>query len=135
MDGNSGGGGEWRIGGKFETKRKADRERAKAFTIDRAQLLSYSDRNRFTSSGTTWMSFFFAVFDDRQSPPLPLVAIQIFLLIYSISLVTRDTVHVFKRNLEVFLHFIYIFSFFIDPILLSTFFLFLTLSFFNKHEQ
>lgn len=91
MDGNSGGGGEWRIGGKFETKRKADRERAKAFTIDRAQLLSYSDRNRFTSSGTTWTSFFFAVFDDRQSPPLPLVAIQIFLLIYSISLVTRDT--------------------------------------------
>lgn len=33
---NRGGGEGWRIGGKFETKRNADRERTKAFTVDRA---------------------------------------------------------------------------------------------------
>lgn len=46
---NRGGGEEWRIGGKFETKRNADRERTKAFTVDRAlpQLPPLFGSNRF----------------------------------------------------------------------------------------
>lgn len=102
---NRGGGEEWRIGGKFETKRNADRERTKAFTVDRAlpQLPPLFGSNRFVLFWDNVDEVLLrgsVSIDNLQNSP-PCRDRQIFLSIYSISLVTTKrpvAIQVFKRR-------------------------------------